>query len=1060
MNYFSVTKMITIGLLALALELAIFRRSSWLLRSLGLVVASTPLLAQPIVSDIAVDSLSHSDFRLTWTASGCDQTTQQIRYGLTTDYERGPGGGIQGGAGPGPTPNGSITRFGLSGLQPNTTYHVTPQSSCDGGVTWSTPVDTTVATLPLPDGHPTKPLPPPAYTPTFPDTSSYRQITIARDCGNLQVEIKAAVVRQANRGTVITIPAGTVCAGNYFFPQDTNPAIKSFTSGNVSSSTITLNNHGWSNGQAVMVSCSYSGGSPVQTGIVYNGHMPPPLVIGEIYYVANATANTFQLSLTSDGPTITLTEIGTASPYYVTQWPPYNRNAIVIQTSTPDSAFTPPGVRTSPDWQPKMATIQIAGGRSSRLNMAIQTLPFTHDVWIRGLEITHSDASSLAEASNDPEPTYGFLSTTPDSSYVTFDRCYIHGLGTPNRIKHWLSPWAGHYTTIQNSYMDNLVYARSISLPPFASEKPGLTPSISGSVLTIGAGSLKLMKGTTCATSGLTWTNTGGSLTSNGYVEVGLDCTPTLILPADTSATCTGTVNDGSSDHACAVMTVSSPAFTIDSGGARRNFTIADFPINGGVWGAAKDDRGQISIYNAEGTQAVYTGMGRGPFYLLNNYSSGAGDIWHMDDQSLSNTIAFNTTPIGYLWKRNTFDMPLSTIPGSIWSDNYSYGHRENTEWKNGSRILMTGNIFQAGQGDNSPYGCGALWSGNSSFTISDVEVSYNTFRNMPCALVFISVPHRGEKGSPINRVYIHDNISENIDAYTFTTKAQVTGHTGTWMTHGYLMEDMIVDHNTVVDLRGTSPDIFHLIQTPQEGTQITNNIFWGNDDAGHHGWGGESVNINRPSCGGIAKGGMDCLFVQGAGNTLYNFQKNLLVPQFKNSQQLTGDAGVSVWQAAYAGLPGAIIQTGPTPAARAKAIGFTSFTYGATMQTGNDYHLTSSSRYCSTCGTPATDGLDLGANVDALLAAQGYIGNLQARSIEKTSFLATFHQSDPGAICTVIYGPAGTSPAAMTGRVTNSCASTEGSVSITGLKPNTKYDWYGGCANATMIKGPPLTTE
>lgn len=637
MNCGSVARMITVALVALALELAIFRRGSWLLRSLGLLVVSTPLLAQPVVTGITVDSLSHSDFRVTWTASGCDQTAQQIRYGFTTDYESGPGGGIQGAAGPGFTPGGTITQFGLSGLLPSTTYHVAPQSSCDGGVTWSAPVDTIVTTLPLPADHPAKPLPPPAYTPAFPDTSAYRQVTVASDCGNLQVEITAAVGRQSNRRTVITIPAGRVCAGNYFFPQDTTPAIKRFTPENISNSTITLNGHGWSSGQAVMVTCSFVGGYPIQTGNVYNGHMPSPLVIGEIYYVVNATNNTFQLSLTSDGPAITLTDTGTASPFYITQWPPYNRNAIVIQTSTPDSAFTPPGVRTTPDWLPKMATIQIAGGGSDKSNVAFQTLPFTHDIWFRGLEITHGDATSLADTTNDPAPTYGFISTTPDSSYVTFDRCYIHGLGTPNRIKYWLSPWAGHFATIQNSYMENLVYARSISLPPVASGKPGLTPSVSGNVLTVGAWSLKLMKGTTCVTSGLTWTNTAGSSTSNGYLEVGLDCTPTLILPADATATCTGNFNDGSTDHACAVASVSSPAFTLDSSGnnAKRNFTIADFPIAGGVWGAPKDDRTQLSVYNSEGTQAVYTGMGRGPFYLLNNYSSGAGNRAHGSPEPL-----------------------------------------------------------------------------------------------------------------------------------------------------------------------------------------------------------------------------------------------------------------------------------------------------------------------------------------------------------------------------------------------------------------------------------------
>jgi hypothetical protein len=183
-------------------------------------------------------------------------------------------------------------------------------------------------------------------------------------------------------------------------------------------------------------------------------------------------------------------------------------------------------------------------------------------------------------------------------------------------------------------------------------------------------------------------------------------------------------------------------------------------------------------------------------------------------------------------------------------------------------------------------------------------------------------------------------------------------------------------------------------------------------------------------------------------------------VPQFANSKNLTGDAGVSNWQAAYKGLPGAIIQTGSTPADRAQGVGFRSFKYGSTMESGNDYHLTSRSAYCATCGTPATDGRDLGADVDALLAAQGYIGNLQARSVGNTGFVAAFHQSDAGAACTVIYGPAGTSPAAMKDRVTDSCESTDRAVSVTGLATRTTYDWYAACANATMVQGPRFTTQ
>jgi hypothetical protein len=404
-----------------------------------------------------------------------------------------------------------------------------------------------------------------------------------------------------------------------------------------------------------------------------------------------------------------------------------------------------------------------------------------------------------------------------------------------------------------------------------------------------------------------------------------------------------------------------------------------------------------VSVYNSEGTQAAATGMGRGPYYLLNNFSSGAGNIWHMDDQNLSTSAtAYNTVPAGYLWQRNTFNMPLSTIPGHPASDGYQYGHRETIEWKSGTQIKIDGNIFQGGQTDVSPYGCSGLWSNNSAFTITDVEVSYNSFRNTPCASAFISVPHPGQKGPPLNRIYLHDNVTENQDAYTFTSWATNPNHTGIWTTHGYLVEDMIVDHNTIVDARGTSPDMFHLIGTPQEGTQITNNIFWGNDDAGHHGWISESTQANTPNCGGlVAKSGMDCLFVQGAGNTLYSYLQNVLVPQFLNSKNLTGDAGVAAWLAAYAGLPGAIVQTGSSPQARAAAVGFTSFAYGGTGATGNDYHLTSTSPYCSGCGSPATDRGDIGANVEALAVAQGSVSQPNITVIAATTVSISFVAPD-----------------------------------------------------------------
>jgi len=59
-----------------------------------------------------------------------------------------------------------------------------------------------------------------------------------------------------------------------------------------------------------------------------------------------------------------------------------------------------------------------------------------------------------------------------------------------------------------------------------------------------------------------------------------------------------------------------------------------------------------------------------------------------------------------------------------------------------------------------------------------------------------------------------------------------------------------------------------------------------------------------------------------------------------------------------------------------------------------------------------------------------------------------------------VIFGPADSPPAAMKNRLANSSDTTERSFLITGLKSKTSYDWYAACANATMVRGPTVTTQ
>lgn len=87
--------------------------------------------------------------------------------------------------------------------------------------------------------------------------------------------------------------------------NDTDTSLNRITG--VASSVFTATAHGWSNGDRVII---YS----------IDG-LPSPLVIGQWYYVVNATANTFQLAYTPGGSAITLKHSGNATKnLYAQKW--------------------------------------------------------------------------------------------------------------------------------------------------------------------------------------------------------------------------------------------------------------------------------------------------------------------------------------------------------------------------------------------------------------------------------------------------------------------------------------------------------------------------------------------------------------------------------------------------------------------------------------------------------------------------------------------------------------------------------------------------------------------
>jgi hypothetical protein len=558
--------------------------------------------AQPVVSNIKADAISHSSLRLTW-----DNSTPidliRVRYGLTTMYDAGLGGGIYV---PGTT---SFWQFGqslpLSGLAPSTLYHFCPQSSSDRGATWSACADFAVQTLPLPAVHPAPPTMPASFNLAYPIQTG-GTLSVAPDCSNLQ-----STVNSARYGDTVLIPAGAVCSGTYFLPAA--PEAKTFlpTAVNTANAKITLPNHGFSAGQKVRLessgclpgsagpdtfcqlrgltpgtdyfiqivdantfqllpavsaspldfSISTFSASPI-TGLLTalngnslldglaiqvksTGMLPSGLAQNTTYFVLNPSGKAqFKLSTSIGGAPIVFGDSGSGThsfvdpgtlDHFIMAWPPSDQ-WIVVRTSTPDDHFCPEGVRCiGSTWAHQMATIkQMTPPAGDRTDIRLLAGILSHNWRFVGIEFTHADNSAATLLTTDPIPYYGFIDMHRSSANIIIDRCYIHGLGAPNRIYRAIVAFDGENMALINSDLEQLDYwhAYANGLVPTISDPTHI--QLSAGTYTIGNRAISISGGP------VTITISGGSGSGTGIVYFDLAGTLQVVLPQGLSATCSG----------------------------------------------------------------------------------------------------------------------------------------------------------------------------------------------------------------------------------------------------------------------------------------------------------------------------------------------------------------------------------------------------------------------------------------------------------------------------------------------------------------------------------------
>ena len=971
-----------------------------------------PALAQtPSVTILGTDGLSHSTVRVTFNVSS-GYSDLRMRYvaspGTCTG---GTGGAVQ-------TISNTLVRFTsgmtdvVAGLTPNTTYQICPEVT--NGSTWSSGVGVTIATLPLPAVHPAPPIAPAKFSTDYPDTTGYTTVTVASDCSDLQSRINTALGVQATTGTIIQIPVGTVCSpSNITFSRIAADVIQLQPSAiNTTTSAINIPSHGFTEGQTITFGIVYEGLSnfPASNSCEFGNGISK----GQTYSVHVVDANNIRVFCPDKTTLMTFTSQGNVSNYLALAPFPRKLKWIILRSAAPDSQLPPEHTRITPAWQSKMARLvdptgDLNGGGGNFLTLGDVDGNYQFMVSnVRlgpGLEITTADSAD-AHQSSDPFAWSHIIFTSPWNSNIVFDRDYIHGSGTPNRITSGFF-WNGTNMGIVDSYFSNLTYFHTMYTGLTVAQTSGTTFTISPGAENMGGGPVSLPNAVTATISG------SGSGRAYAYFDMANSNAFTVSVPSNLTVSCSGvtcaTAVAGPSSGTCNY----SDGWPKNSNGNPAAGPIACIDItNGQIWRVINADA-TSSRYNTEGCSFMIGGLGPGPYVANNNWLEGAGLMWHHDDSGGTAYIRGD-----YTYTRNTFKTPFKYMYGSPSSDGLRYFLRQPLEWKSGRRIGLFGNIFDGAWVEGTPASVMIAMISVSGLGITDVDVQNNTFMHGPGIM---NVPQFEDGGAvqtlPPNRFRFQNNLAWDIGGNYWVPQGGMTGPKG-WVFEGpHGGEDVIINHNTIADNTGLTPAIFWLFDTNVEGVQITNNFFY--VSSANQGF-GQDGDVRDNSCSGLfGKALADCKFPAG-----YVFDHNVLTSP--NANQAT----VLSWWPNNNYVPSDM-----------------NLAHGGWLSYANkDFHITS--KYCSGCSLNANDRKDVGADIDALEAAQGKVTLIGAPEAQRTSTSATVSFVAPDAQgCPIDYSSSDSTVMSSFTRVADPGGARTRNINLSGLSLGTLYYYRVNCA-------------
>lgn len=816
--------------------------------------------------------------------------------------------------------------------------------------------------------------------------------TLGVNCGTgTPPDFQDCLNKATHFGDEIVLPAGTANAvtpvsGPGFYPPAASDATP-ITAVDQSSGTFTVVSNPFANNQAIRLGASY--------------FIPSPLNIGYTYYVVNATTTSFQVASSSGGAPIQFKDGGLGTVYALA-WPITQSGWITIRTSTPDNQLPPPGVRLNsqdPSFAQYASKLAYINAAPSQVGVTGQQLmnwsqgALAHNYYFIGVA-TLAAATAVAGANTDPPSNPGLWAFSAQNANVVIDRSWIHGLGYPNRLRGGIQYFDGAFMALINSSLDGVNFWR-----PW---KTGLQTSFpSSSTATVGAGIFHLGNSTCTLSSPATFSVTGGSASGTGLIYFDLSCKLIANLPNGITATGTG----------LSVINSAAPSWPVDPNGRTAVGQMAVLNVNGTSISGYEWPGSGYSVDTTEGSFGIDIGRGPGPTKLENNYIEDTGiPVFWSDDASMNggcSTFCYLLyTASDSILRRNTVTTPLNHMVGGPISDGRRYSHRNNLEWKTGKRVLLDGNIISNNWSENNA-GPAVLFNTNNSNLpngtsqtvneISDVEARYNSLIGNANEWI---VGGHGLGGINVaklaKRIWFHDNLTWQGNGWTrasVSVPGAVSGGaaTGTYQQSGAGPEDFIQEHNTIFDIRGYNPINHWIIGSPAEGFVNRNNVEFMSNDANYNGF-LFSGNLDAPA------GSPDVPNYAGSGastalaNTLplHVWDHNVIIGGWTDSKNLVEMSQTDVSNVAtqYPAGNQTIWPVGSSLSQRVAAVKF----YNSTL--GN-FRLRYDSPYLSGGSIRATDGFDIGANIDALEAAQGKVTNVHVFAVTSNSATVSFVAPD-----------------------------------------------------------------